>query len=728
MDSSVNSRPRRDLFPFFLLLVCFAVRLTLALLPRAAGSAEDVINLTLSKNIWLRGSLAIYALPASAPHLLYPLLISPVWAIGDAVLRMTVLAVINAVLISSALIPGWLLARRYLKKRGSIRIALLMLALSPSLGFSMTYMAENLYLPLLLWGILFLSQAISGKARNILQALLLGVWSFLLCITHVSGFAFLASAGIVMVTKLRIHPANRKQILSSLSAFAAGAFFPLLLYCLMIPAEASAALFPRVLPASPSGVVFLLYCMATALMYFCISGLFLPVLFPMTRFRSMTGKQLLLLRFSMLYVLLAALWMILLCVYPSGEATVDVRIPLRCLSAALYPFILLFLQGAEEMPEETNARLSFRNSAFWLTLIFIALLFLPWPSGIPEGTDSPVLSVLARMPGTWVRIAIAAGIAICLLLQTAGKNRKAFLCLVSALLVWEASNSIVFTLERRKAEALPNAPSTAETAALDRFLDSKAGNILSVRHGAEDPAGRMMDTYTDDDYHVISSADLMTLSNASSRKGNVILAETDLPAADLLHSEAQPIHRLDYLVVSDPELPLSELFHVDITPPDISSWKIFRNYDPTTVHLQDPTRYQIGDLLTFSGDHPTFVQYLTSGFADAEPAFTWTDGNIASISLAPSWSAPEDLVAELAFAGANGPQACRILANGVAVWEGELETGAVLTFPVPAYVFTDYSLYGDVVFEIELPDAAEPGNGDPRKLGIAMQYFLLRRP
>ena len=138
--------PSVKLFFALLLLISTAVRFLLSFYSKTAVTYNDeLFYLELSQNIWLRGTLNVYAAPIRFTKLLYPLLLSPFYAVDDGLLRTRLISAFNTLLISSSLIPGYLLAKRVLKKDSHIMLALLALALSPNLLFSLTFMAENLY-------------------------------------------------------------------------------------------------------------------------------------------------------------------------------------------------------------------------------------------------------------------------------------------------------------------------------------------------------------------------------------------------------------------------------------------------------------------------------------------------------------------------------------------------------------------------------------------------------
>ena len=176
------------------------VRVVLSAFPKTAATCYDeLFYLELSQNIFLRGAVNVYGAPLSFTKLLYPLLLSPFHAVADGVLRTRLISVFNALLVSSALVPGYLLARRVLKKTWQITLALLFLALSPNLLFSVTFMAENLYYPLLLWAFYAFYRYISSESRRPLHAALLGLLAYLLYFTKEAGAGWVFAAGAALL-------------------------------------------------------------------------------------------------------------------------------------------------------------------------------------------------------------------------------------------------------------------------------------------------------------------------------------------------------------------------------------------------------------------------------------------------------------------------------------------------------------------------------------------------
>jgi 4-amino-4-deoxy-L-arabinose transferase-like glycosyltransferase len=96
------------------------------------------------------GELAIRGEPTGSYGVVYPLLISPAYALFDSLPSAYVaVKAINAALVSLAAVPAYLLARRLLSRELSLLAAVLALA-PPSLVYTGTVMTENAFYPLFL--------------------------------------------------------------------------------------------------------------------------------------------------------------------------------------------------------------------------------------------------------------------------------------------------------------------------------------------------------------------------------------------------------------------------------------------------------------------------------------------------------------------------------------------------------------------------------------------------
>ncbi|MBA2460566.1 MAG: hypothetical protein H0V45_02150, partial [Actinobacteria bacterium] len=117
---------------------------------------DELIYSELAKSIATGGDLLVRDVSVSGYGVVYPLLISPAWAVFDRVPDAYAAAkAINAVLISLAAVPAYVLARRVVGEGLALLAAVLAVAL-PSLVYSGVIMTENAFYPLFLVVVLVL--------------------------------------------------------------------------------------------------------------------------------------------------------------------------------------------------------------------------------------------------------------------------------------------------------------------------------------------------------------------------------------------------------------------------------------------------------------------------------------------------------------------------------------------------------------------------------------------
>jgi 4-amino-4-deoxy-L-arabinose transferase-like glycosyltransferase len=111
---------------------------------------DELIYSELAKSLAAHGTFAVRDVPASGFGVVYPALVAPAWRVFDAVPSAYVAAkAVNAVVMSLAAIPAYLLGRRLLRREAAFAAAVLTV-LVPSMLYTGTLMTENAFYPLFL--------------------------------------------------------------------------------------------------------------------------------------------------------------------------------------------------------------------------------------------------------------------------------------------------------------------------------------------------------------------------------------------------------------------------------------------------------------------------------------------------------------------------------------------------------------------------------------------------
>lgn len=712
---------RLRLFFFLLLAVSAAARVLLSVFPKTAVTYNDeLFYLEIAQNIWNKGSVSVYGVSVGFSKVLYPLLISPFFAVQNGLLRTQLISGFNAILISSALIPGWLLARRILKKPEHIAFSVLILALSPNLLLSLTFMAENLYYPLLLWSLYAVWRYLSADHPGVPFALLLGFLAFLLYITREAGAACLAGIIILLLC-------SRRYVL--LGWTTAAFLIPCILLKLIVlpnsgffPADA----FLRF--STASDLSYLLYCVLLTALFFLISSLFFPVVIPVIQRKEFTKANQLFLVFSVSFTLALCFETGRLLMIQGDTPDIHPGILLRPLTGALYPFLLLFLQAADS-EKTTGYRKKLLLCSVMMAVFTLLFFYLPADNRF---TNAPVIMCLdiLRNPSSamlWItKAVILLFFSLLLFLFFYQKQRAGSFILLLSLCVTGLLGGYTFFRIAKARESISDPALIDRIQALDTALRKLGGNTLVVVPDSETDTLKTLNTLSGSDYAVVNSDDIaLCYPQDAEPVATWSLDPLALPEpsgfpgiwGNYKLSSVENVITLGSWLMIDPKM------NEELASDDFSPFRLYRSEEPARVNLSAPFSYLPGEPICFQMDNPSFLRYLPEGFSDPETAFTWTSGNEVSLTLHPVVAEPRELIVTWTWEGVIGEQPCDIYANDTHVRSETITSSEKdIFFYIPAECYADS---GIIVLRFVFPEAKEPGNGDARILAVAFHSLLL---
>ena len=718
---------------FLLILISSAViRVILSIFPKSAYTYNDeLFYLELSQNLFLRGSLTVYGSPIHFTKLLYSVILAPFYAVSDGVLRTQLISGFNALLISSALIPGYLLARRILKKNWQIILALLILALSPNLLFSITFMSENLYYPLLLWAFYAAYRYFASGERKPLGALVLGVLAFLLYFTKEVGGAWIIAAGLALLLDCA-EKASRKSALRAFGCFLLGFLVPFLFLRFVVLRDLSysysnQASFANL--SSPSQILFFLYAALLMLLYFVISLLFIPAAAPVVYRKQLSPAERFLLTISVLYAVVISVGIAFGVSLSNDYPQADLKIHLRYFIGAAFPFLLLSFSLLDK--EES---FSWKGPLVRATAVFaiIFLLTLAFPPNSGSVVDHPVLFFTRLIQDSvlwaWLSKGILVLLVLIALILWSKKRKLAFVCLLLPVtLALELFSGILFTQTLTREEAIQDTDFLAEVRQLDTFLDSAEGPVLMLADSAGDPQLKLTNTISDDDY---SFATISSVKDLAAKAENAALVQADLSADPLPHPYVEyapgptydSLSDVSWIVSLGDQDVLDRSRNEEITPDGITSFHVYRAKDPSRLALYGPITYTLGDPILFYGTKPSFRKYQPTGFSVTEDGYTWTDGTEASLTLVPNIEEPCDLSGYWTWRWSMGTQICQLFANDTILGDVEIYPGENdLYFYIPSYAYEGAET---LTLRFLFPTATGTEN-DARQLAFAFETLTL---
>ncbi|MBA2564431.1 MAG: hypothetical protein H0V09_03270, partial [Gemmatimonadetes bacterium] len=148
--------------------------------------------------------------------LLYPLLISPAFALGSRAEAHHAALAINSVVSTSALFPVYWISRRVLPAGVSLALTAAIALLPALFVYALALSAENLFLPLFWWGTFALLRLAERDRAS--DALAAGLALGLLPAVKLTGFAILAAAAATALGMAALHRVEGRRIAAFLTA------------------------------------------------------------------------------------------------------------------------------------------------------------------------------------------------------------------------------------------------------------------------------------------------------------------------------------------------------------------------------------------------------------------------------------------------------------------------------------------------------------------------------
>lgn len=161
---------------------------------------DELVHAEVAESLAHGGPIGARGEPFPHRAVVYPALIAPAFRLAAPSHAYLVAKLLNALMISLAAIPVFLLARRIVDRRAALVAAALALAI-PSMAYASTLMAENAFYPLALTCLLCAVRAIERpSAGRQIVAWAVGIVALF---THAQGVALLATLLLALVTAAR---------------------------------------------------------------------------------------------------------------------------------------------------------------------------------------------------------------------------------------------------------------------------------------------------------------------------------------------------------------------------------------------------------------------------------------------------------------------------------------------------------------------------------------------
>lgn len=169
LSATKFKNPRRGGWRWVLLLfvVCAAVYGALAAYPHELSIYSDELRyLEIARSLRDGRGLVLRNMPSDYQKILYSLFLLPALTLPTSELQMQAVGWLNAVYAASAVFPAYAIVNRMEVTLPRKRFLMAVVALSPTMVVTVSYMSENVFLPLSLWQIYLMLRAFTSHSAR----------------------------------------------------------------------------------------------------------------------------------------------------------------------------------------------------------------------------------------------------------------------------------------------------------------------------------------------------------------------------------------------------------------------------------------------------------------------------------------------------------------------------------------------------------------------------------
>ena len=705
-------------------------------------------------------------------NLAYPLALAPLMGITNTFLRVRMIGLLNAVLMSIPVFPVWKITEELGLKRGYRWGVIAVMLAWPDMIIAGTVMSEAIYWPMAAFFFLFCLQ--SFKHKKILHAALAGAFAYLCYLSREVALSIAIAYGAFQVLFPLIEavgfrkekPGLKNRFLAFVkeidwrSVLVFYAVFAVLYFAVNRLLLNTLSQFPNGLPtdyvASGSSTdtyrkMYFLYDFNAYSLSACLGFFVLPVLAPMTHYLHMDKLT----RKAYLFGMILLGGTILVVCYMIGMVEDLGILQMRIHFRYLAPYIMLLLPVyLSSVKEEHYLDDSIREKRFG-RVVFICILFLAIQSLMMQAplhgavSEHTALLYFERLPEIIepmetpngvsitfdkVSILISAGVAVLLgvgfLLARVKITRKLaipFFLLVCTLVC--IYNSKIGFGQLRYHYSISKTVHD-DMIAINKYFNENGlenSNVMYVCNQWYFEDAEAFDLYFDAQGGKEYITNYQTFKNVvgNTDGDRIELKETVIPEA--LRGYPTVAEKIDYLIVErgiDGVGPLlSGITEVEI-PTENGIFRVYRNEDPAYLTLQeDEDREHLIETIGFTdGPYYCAPEYVTRGISGCEGPFSWTDGYEMEIAAPVDEAVTAVRVKLNTYMTYHGYQRVNVRQGGELVYEGGIEGDNEIAFVVRAE-------NGEARFVIELPGAVSPAalgeSGDGRVLALALRRMKL---
>jgi len=396
---TIDSGKRRNIkwIIIFLYALSVAIRYWFSRYPKIALILPDEVRyLSIAQSLLHGKGIEIYNLPNNFQKILYSVLIMPAFLISDKILRLRIIALINCVAVCAGIFPTYLLSRKYLKSQNWILFVCFLYCISSDLTYSMTFMSENLFLPMGLMAVYLTSCLMDGfeelmntaadhsrRIRFSRHCFETGIFYYALYSCKEVAAVFPIALAVLVAVSVAKHwrrdgssSSYARQALLYFSALAAGFFIPFLIMKVTLFAGMGNSYHQQ--DMSVLGNSFNYFYLYYGFIYYLLMVLLaygiLPIMISVLQRGAMKKNDRHFLYYLLLLLILSAAVVSFTITARENQGDTIPRIHLRYTCYLFIPMVIMMLNAMENSTSYKKKQLILGTAAICTWLVYYALL------------------------------------------------------------------------------------------------------------------------------------------------------------------------------------------------------------------------------------------------------------------------------------------------------------------------------------------------------------------
>lgn len=494
-------------------LLALVIRFLLCSYNKLISVYPDELRYTsIARSLIRDHQLLLYNEPTDFQKILYSILISPAYFSYNVFTQINIIALLNCLLLLTGVIPTFLLAKKYLSDQKLVLLTCVLYLCSSDWTYSCTYMSENLFLPMGLFGVLFTDSMI-GKFEKLIsdessvnkkvifiQSVLLGIyyWLMYLCKEIALCFPIAITAYLLFFV---LGPAKKSKdgrhprTILVIILIATGFMLPFFLSKTTIFSNLGNSYQQQDIKALTNNSFNYFYLIYGTIYFLLMTGLayFLPVMsFPLLERKNMSDSCRKLYYLLLLLLMISAFTISYTITIREDWGSTLPRLHLRYICYLFVPFVIVTLHAIEK--DENGTVLSKKKwllnigLLLWLFYYFLFDEHLVMTEQVT--VDNSMTSFLTENMNSGYQLAVMMGYAVAVLIIVAlsvKRKRRCAYALMTVLILLALINSVLKTKDFIRSNRMKPSELQQVTYLQQFDLDHKDENILLIANSQMSP-------------------------------------------------------------------------------------------------------------------------------------------------------------------------------------------------------------------------------------------------